>query len=51
MGLLIGFFPKVLLAGFLTLGWLWFIGGNLLFGIPQFEKFVRRSASSVPHIS
>lgn len=50
LGLLIGF-PVVLLAGFLTLGWLWLVGGSLLFGIPQFEKFVRRSVSAAPHVS
>lgn len=43
-------FPGVLLAGFLAVGWLWLVGGNLLIGVPHFERFLRRSVSAAPEI-
>ncbi len=48
LGLLIGFFPGVLLAGFLAFGWLWLVGGSLLIGIPYFERFLCQSVSGAP---
>jgi hypothetical protein len=32
----------------IPIAWLWLVGGNLLIGIPRFERFIRRALAEVP---
>jgi hypothetical protein len=32
----------------IPIAWLWLVGGNLLIGIPRFERFIRRALADVP---
>lgn len=40
-------FPLV----FIPIMWAWFVGGNLLIGVPRFQSFLRRSISTAPRVS
>jgi hypothetical protein len=46
--LAVGFFPRIALAAFLPLVWVWFAGGGILIAVPRFDAFLRRSISSAP---
>ena len=32
----------------IPIAWLWLVAGNLLIGIPRFERFIRRALADVP---
>lgn len=32
----------------IPIAWLWLVGGNLIIGIPRFERFIRRALADVP---
>jgi hypothetical protein len=36
---------------FIPVGWLWVVGGNLMLGIPRFERFLRDRISTAPRLS
>ncbi len=43
--------PWTFIALAMTIQWIWLVGGNLLFGIPHFTTFLRRSISTAPMTS
>jgi hypothetical protein len=32
----------------IPIAWLWLVGGNLMIGIPRFERFIRRALADIP---
>ena len=41
-------FSKLAVFSFCLIGWVWFVGGNLLIGIARFTGFLRQSIAGVP---
>jgi len=33
---------------FFAFGWLWLVGGNLMIGIPRFQRFLRKAIDNAP---
>lgn len=48
--LLLGLFARDSLV-FLPIVWVWFIGGNLLIGIPRVQEFLRAAIATAPRIA